>query len=187
MRVPEGSARMVNAVTFPIFLSKDVVAADPGYSLAPGTCCILGYNSGLMVGSNLQIYSPFSIDTTELFETGYVGTLSHEMAEAVNDPTGMNPTPSWGQIGQVYQPSPNPPYACQDNLEVGDPLSPGGPPPETKPFPVGGYQLQELAFYSWFYGATPLGVGAGAKYFDNGTFSGFAKLCDPVLGGGAPN
>jgi hypothetical protein len=167
-------AGMVNAGTFPIFLTKDVVSADPGISIF-ANCCVLGYHSGLFVAGDLQIYSPFSIDTTGVFGPGFVSTLSHEMAEAVNDPTTGNPTPLWGGIGQVG--------GCQNNFEVGDPLSPGFGTP-TNPFVVVGgngltYHLQELAFYSWFYGSTPLGAGAGGKFSDNLTFGGDAKVCPP--------
>jgi hypothetical protein len=168
-------ASLVNVGTFPIFLTKDVVSANPGHSLF-ANCCILGYHSGLFVGGNLLIYSPFSIDTTGGFGPGFVSTLAHEMAEAVNDPSGVNPTPIWGNIGQVVG-------ACQGNFEVGDPLSPGFGTP-TNPFSVVGangltYSLQELAFYSWFYGNTSLGVPAGSKFSNHGTFSGDAILCPP--------
>jgi hypothetical protein len=40
---------------------------------------------------------------------------AHEINEWVNDPFGNNPTPTWGKIGQVT--------GCQNNLEVGDPLT----------------------------------------------------------------
>jgi hypothetical protein len=160
---------MVNAGTFPIFLTKNVVSANSGTDLF-SNCCALGFHSGLFVGGNLQIYSPFSLDTSGTFG-GDVSTLSHEMGEAINDPPGNNPTPTWGNIGQVVG-------ACQNNFEVGDPLSPGFGTP-TNEFVVGGYHLQELAFYSWFYGSTSLGVGAGGKFSDNGTFMGDAIICPP--------
>jgi hypothetical protein len=168
-------AGLVNAGTFPIFLTKDVVSADPGHSLF-ANCCILGYHSGLFVGGNLQIYSPFSIDTSGGFGSGFVGTLAHEMGEAINDPSTNNGTPPWGNIGQVQM-------ACQANLEVGDPLSPGFGSP-TNPFVVVGangltYSLQELAFYSWFFGSTSLGVGSGGKFSNHGTFNGSAIFCPP--------
>jgi hypothetical protein len=163
-------AGTVNVGTFPIFLTKDVVQSENG------SCCVLGYHSGLFVGGQLQIYSPFSIDTIPVFGGGFVGTLSHEMGEAINDPPGNNPTPIWGNIGQVVG-------ACQGNFEVGDPLSPGFGTP-TNPFTVVGgngltYTLQELAFYGWFYGSNALGTGAGGKFSDNATFGGHAKPCPP--------
>lgn len=179
-------AAMVNAGTFPVFLTKDVVSAQTGITVAD-ECCVLGYHSGLAVGLNLQIYSIFSIDSTGLFGPGYVSTLSHEIAEAVNDPDTLNfnLTPPWGNIGQTVG-------TCQNNLEVGDPLSPGFGTPTNEFVVVGGngltYDLQELAYYSWFFGSTPLGVGAGGagKYSDNGSFSHTAVLCPPGTPTGGP-
>lgn len=159
----------VNAGNFPIFITKDVVESESGVSLK--SCCVLGYHGAFSSGGNLQIYSPFAFDTSGLFG-GDVHTLSHEMAEAVNDPSGTNPTPTWGNIGQTVG-------LCQSNFEVGDPLSEGFGT-VTNPFTVAGsngftYHMQELAFFSWFYGAPSLG--AGGKYSDNGSFGGDAILC----------
>jgi hypothetical protein len=156
------------------------VSATSGISIFTD-CCVLGYHSGFFVGPNLQIYSPFSIDTTGLFGAGYVTTLSHEMAEAVNDPTTNNPTPLWGDLGQVVG-------TCQNNLEVGDPLSEGFGTP-TNPFVVVGdngltYNLQELAYYGWFFGSTSLGVGAGGRGSNNNSFGPSAIICPP--GGTTP-
>jgi len=156
-------APMVNAGTFPIFLTQ--VLADPGHSIF-ANCCILGYH-GAFFDPGLQIYSPFAIDTANVFGAPDVQILSHEMGEAINDPNGVNPTPLWGGIGQ--QPG------CQNNFEVGDPLTPGHGPSNT--FVVGGYHLQELAFFSWFYGGVSLG--SGGKFSDNGSFNGDAKVCPP--------
>jgi hypothetical protein len=164
---------MVNAGTLRIFLTKSVVSAEVGTSIN-SNCCILGYHNSIQVGPNLQIYSPFSIDTSGTFGKMDVSTLSHELGEAINDPTGVNLTPSWGNVGQVS--------GCQTNLEVGDPLSPGGLPPPSNEFTIVGangltYHLQELAFGSWFFDAPSLG--AGGKYSNNGTFAGGAKPCPP--------
>jgi hypothetical protein len=163
-------APMVNAGTFPIFLTKNVFFAISGNSLF-SNCCALGYHSGLFdAGNNLQIYSPFSLDTSGIFG-GDVSTLAHEMGEAINDPTGDNLTPVWGNIGQaVGQP--------QNNFEVGDPMSPGFGTP-TKSFVVTGsdgfvYHLQEMAFFNWFFGGTSMG--AGGLYSNNGSFKGNAIL-----------
>jgi hypothetical protein len=163
-------ANTVNPATFPIFLMKNVVSAQ-------GTdCCILGYHSAFASGLQVQIYSPFTFETAGLFRGPngplgplYASVLSHELGEAVNDPTGLNPTPNWGNIGQVV--------GCQNNFEVGDPLSGMFMPPV-----VGrngfSYKMQELAFISWFYGGTAP-RGAGGVYSSNGTFQGIAILCPP--------
>jgi hypothetical protein len=163
-------AGTVTPGTFPIFLTHNVVMSEGSV----GNCCILGYHSGYTgTGGNLQIYSPFSLDTSGAFG-GDVTTLSHEMAEAVNDPTTNNGTPVWGNIGQVS--------GTQNNFEVGDPLSPGGigsPSPITVSGAANGltYHVQELTFFSWFFGHKSLG--AGGKYSSNGTFGGFMKLDPP--------
>ena len=96
-----------------------------------------------------------------------IAAASHEVNEWINDPFGVNQTPPWGNIGQVG--------GCQNDLEVGDPLS-GTLMPA---FPSNGftYHLQELAFFSWFYGVT--GLSAGGKDSSNGTFRGAAILCPP--------
>jgi hypothetical protein len=77
----------------------------------------------------------------------------------MDDPFGNNPTPAWGHTGQVG--------ACQSNLEVGDPLTATNIPPVTG---TNGfvYHLQELAFFSWFYGAPSIAV--NDWFSDNNTF-----------------
>jgi len=165
-------AGVVNVGTNPIFLTKNVVMADPGTNLF-SHCCVLGFHSGLTVGSNLQIYGPTSVDMAGAFGPGFTGTMAHELSETVNDPTGNNPTPAWGNQGQQS--------GCQTNFETGDPLSPGGIAPTSNDFVVTQnnltYRLQEEAFFSWFYGGTSLG--AGGLYSGNGTFTGHAKPCPP--------
>ena len=69
-------------------------------------------------------------------------------------------SPAWGHIGQ----QPN----CQDNLEVGDPLS-GTVFTVQPPTPAGQvYHLQELAFLGWFYDSN---LGVNGWYSDRGTFT----------------
>jgi hypothetical protein len=91
--------------------------------------------------------------------------MSHEIAEWMDDPTGLNPTPLWGNIGQVT--------GCQNNLEVGDPLS------GTLEIPSDAatvYHVQDLAFKSWFYhDATSSGVNGWYSLY--GTFRTFAADC----------
>jgi hypothetical protein len=53
------------------------------------------------------------------------------------------------------------------NLEVGDPLTGIYIPTVTMPNGFT-YHLQELAFFSWFYGAPS--IGSGGLFSDNGTF-----------------
>ncbi|HEY1961637.1 MAG TPA: hypothetical protein VGG69_04390, partial [Rhizomicrobium sp.] len=92
-------------------------------------------------------------------------TLSHELAEAVNDPTGGNQVPPW-----------NNGHFCQPNLEVGDPVGGHDLPPITISGPSynATYHVQELAYFGWFFHR--LG-GAGRVYSDNGTFTSYAPQC----------
>ncbi len=96
-----------------------------------------------------------------------VGAIAHEVGEWMDDPSGGNPTPAWGHIGQVS--------GCQNNLEVGDPLSGTS---VTQAMPNGiTYHPQELAFYSWFYRQHP-SIGLHGWYSSNGTFrSGAGATC----------
>jgi hypothetical protein len=166
-------AGVVNAGTFPIFVTKNVVQdTSTPPNLFSNTCCVLGYHGTTGAAyPNEQIYSPFAYVSSGIFGPSVtdVSILAHEMGEAIDDPTGVNPTPAWGNIGQTVG-------FCQGNLEVGDPLT------GTNGFTILGgngitYHMQELAFFNWFYGGTNLG--AGGKYSSNGTFSGFAKNCPP--------
>jgi hypothetical protein len=149
----------VNAGNFPIFmLYNTVLAATPITDL--GNCCFLGYH-GTSNFLPIQTYSPSDFDTTGLFGAtqGDSNTLSHEVGEWANDPFGNNPTPAWGHTGQVA--------GCQNNLEVGDPLS------GTNFSPIGGrngftYHLQELAFFSWFFDSKSIGI--HGWFSDNDTF-----------------
>jgi hypothetical protein len=175
---PGGALRgAVSPGTFPLFAMDNVVAAGDN----PPTvdeCCITGYHGSVQSKGKIQIYSPFDMDTAGIFGSGFTTTLAHEIGEAINDPNGSNPTPIWGNIGQ------NVGGFCQNNFEVGDPLTPGWGTPTNTFFvtePNGlTYGLQELAFFNWFYGpngGNPLG--AGGLYSNNGSFLGDNIPCPP--------
>jgi hypothetical protein len=165
-------ANVVNAGNFPVFLTQNVVEAIGSLN----NCCVLGYHSAFAGNGGLQVYSPFSVDTAGYFGPGFTNTMSHEFAEAVNDPTTENPTPIWGNVGQTVG-------TCQNNLEVGDPLSEGFGT-ASNPFSVNAangltYSLQELAYFRWFYGGPSGGAGGDNHYSNNGAFCGPAILCPP--------
>jgi hypothetical protein len=165
----------VNAGNIPFFMMYNTVMAGPVTNL--GSCCILGYHGTTSV-TPLQAYSPTDFDTTGLFgpTAGDSNTLSHEAAEFINDPYGNNPTPAWGGVGQV------PPGFCQNNLEVGDPLT------GLNFSPIGArsgftYHLQELTFFSWFYSSQSIGI--HGWFSNNDTFTADAgPACVPAGGSG---
>jgi hypothetical protein len=164
---------MINVGTFPIFVMKNIAMGAPGTNLF-SNCCVLGFHNAFPVGTNTQIYSPFDLDTSGIFGPGYTSVMAHEIGEAYNDPLITNATPIWGNIGQTVG-------GCQGNLEVGDPLSPGFGTP-TNPFIITGgngltYHLQELAFFSWFFGGPS--TGTGGLFSNNGTFHGDHIPCPP--------
>jgi hypothetical protein len=170
---PSLAAEGVGPANFPQFIFDSVAEYDNGN---PSDCCALGYHNAFLNGGVFQTYSVNEYDTSGAFG-GDTSVMSHEMAEWLDDPNGSNPVPAWGAEGQVTAGN------CQANLEVGDPLSPGFGT-ATKPLSFKNtttgvtYTLQELAFYSWFLGSKP-SLGAGGKYSDNGTFSGYSKACPP--------
>jgi hypothetical protein len=171
--MPALAADGVGPVNFPQFIFDSVAEYTGGN---PSNCCALGYHNSFSNGGVFQTYSVNEYDNSGAFG-GDTSVMSHEIAEWMDDPSTSNQVPAWGAEGQVA------PGTCQANLEVGDPLSPGFGTP-TNPFSLTNtstgvtYALQELAFYSWFLGSNP-SLGAGGKYSDNGTFSGFAKACPP--------
>jgi hypothetical protein len=168
------SAAVGDPTSFVIFLMRDVWF----YQGDPSTCCFV-YHSAL---NNLQTYSPLVYDTTGLFGSSVadITVAAHEVGEWLDDPLGTNPTPAWGNIGQVS--------GCQNNWEVGDPLTGTNFPAITMTNGVT-YHPQETVFWSWYYSADHdpnfQNETAGGKYSMNGTFAGPSEACPP--GGTFPN
>ena len=151
----------------PVFLFYNAVLSQ-GHASNLNNCCILGYHNA--VGSPVQTYAvaEFEGRNQTLFGgVADVSTLSHEINEWMQDPGGNNTTPAWGGIGQVS--------GCQSNYEVGDPLSGSLLPAVTSN--GFSYHLQELAFFSWFYGGPSIAV--NGEFSNNNTFHGAAKTCPP--------
>jgi hypothetical protein len=151
----------VNPGTFPMFMiyNTGMSIGDPTNL---GNCCAGGYHSINPAGPiTFQAYSPFDFDVSGFFVSSANDTaiVSHEAGEFINDPYIINDTPAWGHTGQVS--------GCQNNLEVGDPLT--GTDTSTVVMPNGfTYHLQELAFFSWFFGNPSLGIHGWDS--DDGTF-----------------
>ena len=162
----------VNPSTFPLYSLHNVVECEGATSgcgtLNRGACCILGFHDAF----GAQSFGTADFDTSAIFVSPVpdVSIMSHEVAEWMNDPFVNNPTPLWGHTGQVG--------GCQGNLEVGDPLSGTLAPPIFNPENGFTYHIQELAFFSWFYGAPS--VGANGWFSDNGTFlTDAGPVCTP--------
>ena len=162
----------VNPSTFPLYSLHNVVECEGATSgcgtLNSGACCILGFHDAF----GAQSFGTADFDTSAIFVSPVpdVSIMSHEVAEWMNDPFGNNPTPLWGHTGQVA--------GCQGNLEVGDPLSGTLAPPIFNPDNGFTYHMQELAFFSWFYGAPSVGV--NGWFSNNATFlTDAGPVCTP--------
>jgi hypothetical protein len=160
--IPSLASQGVGTTTFPIFLLHNFVE----YINTTANCCVLGYHNTFNRTAGAQTYGLAMYDNSGDFTgSSDISALSHEVGEWQNDPNTVNPTPSWGNIGQVS--------GCQANLEVGDPLS-----GTTFNDALGGftYHPQELAFFSWFYHQSP-SLGVHGWFSDQGTFTTFAAPC----------
>jgi len=159
------SSGVISPTKFAVFLMKNVVLSS---SSDFSNCCIGGYHGA--TGSPVQTFAVMDYDTS-----GQIGNFldisvpSHEIGEWMNDPLGTNPTPKWGNIGQVS--------GCQSNFEVGDPLS-----GTFATITLNGYDyhVQELAFITWFFDPPgAISFGAGEKFSNGGSFSGPSYPCPP--------
>jgi len=161
--LPSLAGQGVGTTVFPIFLLHNFVE----FIGNTGNCCVLGFHNSVSTAAGAQTYGLAEYDNSRSPLSGIsdITALSHEVGEWQNDPDTVNPTPSWGHIGQVTN--------CQANLEVGDPLS-----GSTFADAVNGftYHPQELAFFSWFYHQSP-SLGVNGWFSDQGTFRTFAAPC----------
>jgi hypothetical protein len=142
-------------------------------------CCVLGYHNAVPVPGGTQVYAVGAyFDNNNAFGPHFADTTvwAHELGELVDDPfvqsipgvpggDNNDLTPSWGPSGQQF--------GCQNNLEVGDPLTPDQVGSYGN-FPVVGaggfvYHYQDLAFHDWFY-RTP-SSSTGGKFSFAGTFT----------------
>jgi hypothetical protein len=158
--------------SFVLFLTKDVVTTSSS-ALDCSNGCTIGYHAA--IGSPVQTYGVADYDTTFDFWNNPgitdISVLAHELAEWLDDPLVTNPTPAWGNIGQVS--------GCQTNAEVGDALT-GTDDPAIPMLNGLVYHPQELVFHSWFYNANGVAsLGAGGKFSMNGSFNGPSAPCPP--------
>jgi hypothetical protein len=157
--LPDLAEQGVNATTLPIFMLYSTWEAEPVNQIF--SCCIGGYHSFGGFPVPAQTYSVANFDSTGVLGPSAMNTviISHEVGEWVNDPYGTNLVPPWTAASPLAP--------CQANLEVGDPLTGTNIPPVTMDNGFI-YGLQELAFFSWFFGGKSIGV--NGWYSNNGTF-----------------
>lgn len=128
----------IPADTLPLFL-------DYNTFLTSGGCCILGYHSTNNAGN--QAYAVAAYSDPGIFSVPIqdIHALSHELGEWMDDPLlPVNIVPAWGHVGQVG--------GCQNNLEVGDPVTGSAFTVALNGFT---YHPEDLVFYPWFARITP--------------------------------
>jgi hypothetical protein len=162
-------AKYATPTQLPIVLTSNIVESSYGQ------CCVLGYHSAVAVTGGVQTYATGTyVDSGVFSNIDDISIWSHEIAEWLDDPFVQaavagggadDLTPSWGHIGQVS--------GCQNNLEVGDPLT----GTEYSLGVVNGYQYhtQDLAYKDWFYRTAS--EGTGGKYSFLGAFSSPSAVC----------
>jgi hypothetical protein len=155
----------VTPSTVPIFLLHNFVE----YVGKTTSCCVIGYHNAFSTTAGIQTYGLGDYDNGAFFGSGVsdISALTHEVGEWQNDPYTNNPTPAWGNVGQVT--------GCQANLEVADPLSGTNFADTINGFK---YHVQEQAFFSWFYHQKP-SLGVNGWYSNRGTFKIPAANCPP--------
>jgi hypothetical protein len=152
--MPKLASSGVGPTNVPIFIFDSVVEYLNGQST---NCCAVGEHGSYTNGSGLlQSYIISDFDTSGEWEPD-VSILSHEVADWMNDPANSNTAPAWGQSG-----------SCSTAYEVAEPL-------EGYIWQIQGqdnvsYNLEEIAFFSWFYRQSP-SIGAGQLYSDLGRYT----------------
>ncbi len=163
--LPQLRAEGVNASNFPIFTAGNMLLGQVIDELPVFNAQAAGYHS-LSSVDPAQTYGVVQFGDENFFTWPDAVVLSHEIGEWMNDPTGTNYVTAYG-------PSP----FCQGNYETGDVLSGIFMPPVTGRNGYT-YTLQELAFFSYFYGAPSLG--ANGWYSNNNTLTTDAgPACSP--------
>ena len=130
----------IPANTLPLFLSYNTFWTFGG-------CCILGYHSTDNAGT--QAYAVGAYNDPGIFSKPGIRdihALSHEIGEWMDDPLipSQNIVPAWGHIGQVS--------GCQNNLEVGDPVTGSAFNVTLNGFT---YHPEDLVFLPWFARISP--------------------------------
>ncbi|MBC5825957.1 MAG: hypothetical protein GIX02_14270 [Candidatus Eremiobacteraeota bacterium] len=140
----------IQPTSLTIFATKSTRLLEQG-----GYCCFKGYHAALNMSSPS---GPATFTTAWASVTSQaIETMSHEIAEWMNDPFYTNNVPRWRD--------PVSGGCAGHQLEVGDPVT-------GYEFTVGGFKVQDEAFYSWFSRDAPsIGI--------NGTYDLLGKLTSP--------
>lgn len=171
--IPQMAAYGVNSGNFPMFIAGNVLWGAVIGQLPYFEAEAAGYHSISSVDP-AQTYGVTQFGDETVFTWPDAVPLSHEVGEWMNDPTGFNLVQAYND-NAVFDPT-GPP-ACQGNYEVGDILAGVFMPPVTGKNGYT-YTLQELAFFSYFYGGPS--IAANGWYSNNNTLTSDAgAACSP--------
>jgi hypothetical protein len=162
------SAGTITPSSLVIFLTHEVVEAYNGAAggeSASSNCCSLGFHSGYAAttvapNSPVETYVTADFDSTNLFGQPNVASIAHQVSAWIDDPLGTsispyNVTPAWsapaGNLATCFN-SLDPGYPLLGALTVPGTAGAGITVAGTNGFT---YNLQELAFFSWFYRDDP--------------------------------
>ncbi len=162
--IPKLAAYGVNSGNFTMFIGGNVLWGAVIGQLPYFEAEAAGYHSFSDLDP-AQTYGVTQFGDEPIFNWPDAVPLSHEVGEWANDPTGSNNTQLYN-VNAVYDPT-GPP-ACQGNYEVGDILAGVFMPPVTGKNGYT-YTLQELAFFSYFYGGPS--IAANGWYSNNNTLT----------------
>ncbi len=152
------AAPILDPSRFTLFITRNAVTVQNGLSLA--NCCAYGWHDVQYDASNRPMtYAIADYDSTGALPLPMpdIMTISHEVAEWLNDPLTTNWAPRWELNHFLF--------------EVADPLLaiPYSSSGITMPNGLT-YHPQQLAYFSWFYGDIPsLGAGGGYSASGDGT------------------
>ena len=170
--IPQMAAEGVNSGNFPMFIAGNVLWGAVIGQLPYFEAEAAGYHSYSSVDP-AQTYGVTQFGDENVFTWPDAVPLSHEVGEWMNDPTGTNDV----QLYNVAALSVPPAVACQGNYEVGDILAGFFMPPVTGKNGYT-YTLQELAYFSYFYGGPSFA--ADGWYSNNNTLTSDAgAVCSP--------
>jgi hypothetical protein len=166
--IPQLASEGVNSGNFPVFIAGNVIWGDVSGELPSYEPVAAGYHSTSSVDP-AQTYGVSQFGDETVFTWPDAEPLSHEIAEWLNDPTGWNLVQDYN-VEAAYNAAYDPtgPIVCQYNYEVGDILV-GFDMPPVKGENGYTYTLQELAFFSYFYGGPSFAV--NGWYSSNNTLT----------------
>ena len=162
--IPQLASEGVNSGNFPMFIAGNTHLGRRYRGVTLLRACGLRLSQFQQCRPCADLRS-CSFGDEHVFTWPSAEVLSHEVNEWINDPTGFN-------VVQLYNVSrrlrSHRSIVCQDNYEVGDILA-GIDMPPVKGENGYTYTVQEIAFFSYFYGGPSFGV--NGWYSSNNTLT----------------